>query len=45
MAIMEPTSDSDVMRVWALLNDLSEQLSQNRNTSITLHTVTGGVKV
>ena len=45
MAIMEANPDSDVMRVWVLLNDLSEQLSQNRNASISLHTVTGGVKV
>ncbi len=45
MAIMEANSDSDVMRVWTLLNELSEQLSQNRNASISLHTVTGGVKV
>ncbi|KAF7791408.1 hypothetical protein EIP86_002424 [Pleurotus ostreatoroseus] len=44
MAIMEANPDSDVMRVWVLLNDLSEQLSQNRNASISLHTVTGGVK-
>ncbi|KAJ3551535.1 hypothetical protein NM688_g4644 [Phlebia brevispora] len=44
MAIMEANPDSDVTRVWALLSELSEQLSQIRNTSISLHTVTGGVK-
>ena len=45
MAIMEVTSESEVLRVWGLLNELSEQLSQNRNASILLHTATGGVKV
>ena len=45
MAIMEANPESDVLRVWGLLNELSEQLSQNRNASITLHNVTGGVKV
>lgn len=45
MAIMETNGDSEIMRVWSLLNEVSEQLAQNRNTSIALHSIAGGVKV
>lgn len=45
MAIMDTTGDSDIMRVWALLSEVSEQLAQNRNASISLHSLAGGVKV
>ncbi|CDO75427.1 hypothetical protein BN946_scf184916.g11 [Trametes cinnabarina] len=41
---MDPNSDPDVMRVWALVSELSEQLSQNRSTSVNLHALTDGVK-
>ncbi|KAI0795359.1 hypothetical protein BC629DRAFT_1286659 [Irpex lacteus] len=44
MAIMESNGDTDIMRVWNLLNEVSEQLAQNRNTSIGLHSLAGGVK-
>ncbi|KAI0755415.1 hypothetical protein BC629DRAFT_1296847 [Irpex lacteus] len=44
MAIMDSNGDSDIMRVWNLLNEVSEQLAQNRNTSIGLHSLAGGVK-
>ncbi|OSD07427.1 hypothetical protein PYCCODRAFT_1403042 [Trametes coccinea BRFM310] len=41
---MDPNGDPDVMRVWALVSELSEQLSQNRSTSVNLHALTDGVK-
>ncbi|KAI9058144.1 hypothetical protein FKP32DRAFT_1659199 [Trametes sanguinea] len=41
---MDPSGDPDVMRVWALVSELSEQLSQNRSTSVNLHALTDGVK-
>ena len=45
MAIMDTNGDGEIMRVWNLLNEVSEQLSQNRQTSIGLHSLAGGVKV
>ncbi|GBE83217.1 hypothetical protein BKA93DRAFT_565650 [Sparassis latifolia] len=45
MAIMETANgDSDVLRIWSLLTEVSEQLSQNRNLSISLNSVAGGIK-
>ncbi|KAI0338956.1 hypothetical protein BDW22DRAFT_1362290 [Trametopsis cervina] len=44
MAIMDPNGEPDVMRLWGLLNEFADQLAQNRNTSITLHSLAGGVK-
>ncbi|KAI0084833.1 hypothetical protein BDY19DRAFT_969465 [Irpex rosettiformis] len=44
MAIMDSNGDTDVMRVWNMLNEVSEQLAQNRNTSIGLHSLAAGVK-
>ncbi|KAI0684923.1 hypothetical protein BC835DRAFT_1421790 [Cytidiella melzeri] len=41
---MDSNKDSDIMRVWSLLNEVSEHLAQNRNTSIGLHSLAGGVK-
>ena len=45
MAIMDPSGDPDVMRVWSMVSELSEQLSQNRSTAVNLHALTDGVKV
>jgi hypothetical protein len=45
MAIMDSNGDSDILRVWEVLSEVSEQLAQNRNTSIGLHSLVGGVKV
>ncbi|KAI0662087.1 hypothetical protein C8Q70DRAFT_962586 [Cubamyces menziesii] len=44
MAIMDPSGDPDVMRVWSMVSELSEQLSQNRSTAVNLHALTDGVK-
>ncbi|KAI8986228.1 hypothetical protein BD414DRAFT_440940 [Trametes punicea] len=44
MTIMDPSGDPDVMRVWTLVSELSEQLSQNRSTAVNLHALTDGVK-
>lgn len=34
-----------VMRVWALLSEMSESLSANRTTSVNIHGLADGVKV
>ncbi|KAH9926078.1 hypothetical protein B0H21DRAFT_781358 [Amylocystis lapponica] len=36
--------DQDVQRVWSLLTEVSEQLSQNRGLSVSLHSLAGGIK-
>ncbi|OSX60032.1 hypothetical protein POSPLADRAFT_1059320 [Postia placenta MAD-698-R-SB12] len=36
--------DQDVMRIWSLLTEVSEQLTQNRSLSVSLHSLTGGIK-
>ena len=50
MAVMDnagsPNVEMDVtMRIWNLINEVSDQLSQNRAISNTLHSIAGGVKV
>ena len=46
MAIMDPSGDTDsVHRVWALLSEVSEQLSQNRASAVNLHALSDGTKV
>lgn len=50
MAVMDnagsPNGEMDVtMRIWNLINEVSDQLSQNRAISNTLHSIAGGVKV
>ncbi|KAI0333791.1 hypothetical protein GY45DRAFT_1244239 [Cubamyces sp. BRFM 1775] len=41
---MDPSGDPDVMRVWSMVAELSDQLSQNRSTAVNLHALTDGVK-
>ncbi|KAI1793247.1 hypothetical protein LXA43DRAFT_1124362 [Ganoderma leucocontextum] len=41
---MEPTGDPDVLRVWSLLSEVSEQLSQNRSSAVNLHAIADGAK-
>ncbi|PFH53922.1 hypothetical protein AMATHDRAFT_136603 [Amanita thiersii Skay4041] len=43
MAILDDTDD-DLTRVWSLIQELSKQLNQNRNLSVSLVTQTGDVK-
>ncbi|KAI0822042.1 hypothetical protein BC628DRAFT_1392102 [Trametes gibbosa] len=46
MAIMEPNGEPDViMRVWSLLSEMSEQLSQNRSSAVNIHGLADSVKV
>ncbi|KAK7690350.1 hypothetical protein QCA50_007007 [Cerrena zonata] len=49
MAVMDnagsPNGEMDItMRLWNLLNEVSDQLNQNRSISNTLHNIAGGVK-
>ncbi|RPD54638.1 hypothetical protein L226DRAFT_487972 [Lentinus tigrinus ALCF2SS1-7] len=41
---MEPNGDPDVLRVWSLLSEVSEQLSQNRSSAVNLHALSDGAK-
>ncbi|KZT64624.1 hypothetical protein DAEQUDRAFT_769544 [Daedalea quercina L-15889] len=42
---MDPTNgEQDIMRIWSLLTEVSEQLTQNRSTSISIHNLTSGSK-
>ncbi|KAI0352678.1 hypothetical protein OH77DRAFT_1408823 [Trametes cingulata] len=42
---MDSTGDPDViMRLWGLLSEVSEQLSQNRSTAVNIHGLADGVK-
>ncbi|PCH39765.1 hypothetical protein WOLCODRAFT_116172 [Wolfiporia cocos MD-104 SS10] len=45
MAIMDSSNgDQDIMHVWSLLSEVSEQLSQNRSTAVSLHTLASEIK-
>ncbi len=44
-ADMDPNGDPDVLRVWSLLSEVSEQLSQNRSSAVNLHALADGAKV
>ncbi|TFK82671.1 hypothetical protein K466DRAFT_499875 [Polyporus arcularius HHB13444] len=41
---MDPNGDPDVLRVWSLLSEVSEQLSQNRSSAVNLHALADGAK-
>ncbi|KAH9846358.1 hypothetical protein C2E23DRAFT_890928 [Lenzites betulinus] len=42
---MDPNGEPDViMRVWSLLSEMSEQLSQNRSSAVNIHGLADGVK-
>ncbi|KAI0643120.1 hypothetical protein C8Q79DRAFT_207905 [Trametes meyenii] len=45
MAIMDPNGENDsIARVWNLLSEVSEHLSQNRASSLHIHSLADGVK-
>ncbi|KAH7922030.1 hypothetical protein BV22DRAFT_1049187 [Leucogyrophana mollusca] len=44
MAILDGNSDQDLVRLLSLITELSEQLTQNRSISISLHSSAGNVK-
>ncbi|KAI0714053.1 hypothetical protein C8T65DRAFT_645348 [Cerioporus squamosus] len=44
MAAIDPNGDPDVLRVWSLLSEVSEQLSQNRSSAVNLHALADGAK-
>ncbi|EJF61075.1 hypothetical protein DICSQDRAFT_147520 [Dichomitus squalens LYAD-421 SS1] len=41
---MDSAGDADVHRVWTLLSEVSEQLSQNRSSAVNLHALADGAK-
>ncbi|KAI0775539.1 hypothetical protein BD413DRAFT_277887 [Trametes elegans] len=41
---MDSNGDPDVLRVWTMLSEVSEQLSQNRSAAVNLHALADGVK-
>ncbi|TFK40628.1 hypothetical protein BDQ12DRAFT_679779 [Crucibulum laeve] len=43
MAIME-NNEADLMQLWAVIQELGEQLSQNRSTSVSLYGLAGNIK-
>ncbi|KAF9077604.1 hypothetical protein BDP27DRAFT_1208716 [Rhodocollybia butyracea] len=43
MAIIDGSGD-EITQLWAVITDLSEQLNQNRSTSVSLYAQAGGVK-
>ena len=46
MVVMDPgASENDIVRVWQLLSEVSEQLSQNRSSAVNLHVLADGSKV
>ena len=46
MAVMDSSNgEQDIMRIWSLLTEVSEQLTHNRSMSISIHNLTSGVKV
>lgn len=45
MAILEGGETDLTMQLWALITQLSEQLSQNQSMSVALYTMAGKVKV
>ncbi|KAI0688879.1 hypothetical protein C8Q76DRAFT_635132 [Earliella scabrosa] len=44
MAVLDPNGDPDVLRVWTMLSEVSEQLSQNRSSAVNLHAIADGAK-
>jgi hypothetical protein len=45
MAIMDANYDQEIVRLWGIISDLSEQLSQHRATAGALGNQAEGVKV
>lgn len=44
MAIVD-SNEYDLVQLWGLITELSEQLSQNRSLSVSLYSLAGNVKV
>lgn len=44
MAVLD-NNDQDLMQLWAMITELSEQLNQNRNLSVALYGQAGNIKV
>ena len=44
MAVLD-NNDQDLMQLWTLITELSEQLSQNRSVSVSLYAQAGNIKV
>lgn len=45
MAIMDVNYDQEMMRLWEMISDLSEQLNQHRVTASALRNQAEGIKV
>lgn len=45
MAIIEGNGENDLMRLWSVITELGEQLSQNRSMSVSLYGLVGKIKV
>jgi hypothetical protein len=45
MAIMDVNYDQEMMRLWEIISDLSEQLNRHRATASTLRNQAEGIKV
>ncbi|KAH9932684.1 uncharacterized protein BXZ73DRAFT_101226 [Epithele typhae] len=41
---MDSPGDPDILRVWTLLSEVSEQLSHNRSTAVNVHSLSDGSK-
>lgn len=44
MAVLE-NGDQDLMQLWGLITELSEQLNQNRSVSVSLYAQADNIKV
>jgi hypothetical protein len=44
MAVLD-NNDQDLMQLWGLIQELSEQLNQNRSVSVSLYAQAGNIKV
>lgn len=45
MTILDGSAEQDLVRLWALIAELSEQLTQNRSVAVALYGQVGGIKV
>jgi hypothetical protein len=45
MAVMETNYDQEMMQLWSVIADLSDQLNQHRSLAASLHAQAGGIKV
>lgn len=45
MAIMEGNYEQEMMRLWAVISEMSEALNQHRAVAASLHAQAGGIKV